>query len=103
MADTDVRVIAEYYDVATGEYRRKGETFTTSEEFADENPHLVEQSDDPIESGGLTEPPFDPGEYTVDELESRLNDNDYSEEEMAALTEAEKDGENRDGALELLE
>ena len=49
------------------------------------------------------EAPFDPGEFTVDELEARMGDNDYSDEEREALAAAERDGENRTGAIEALE
>lgn len=49
------------------------------------------------------EPPFDPSEKTVDELQDALEQNEYSDAELEALAEAEADGKNRETALEAIE
>lgn len=51
-----------------------------------------------------TEPPFDPGKCTVDELDEKLDaeiDN-LSDSEVAALVEAEEAGDNRTTALDAI-
>lgn len=49
------------------------------------------------------EPPFDPGEFTNDELEEELSDRDLSDAELDALYDAEEEGDNRNGALNAIE
>lgn len=46
--------------------------------------------------------PFDPSEKTNSELESDLEENDYSEAELQALLAAEESGKNRDGAKDAI-
>lgn len=49
------------------------------------------------------EPPFDPSEYTNDELEDELADRDLSDAELDALLTAEEEGDNRNGAKTAIE
>ena len=49
------------------------------------------------------EPPFDPTELTVAEIRERLNGEDYTDAEMVAMADVEREGgEDRDGAIDLL-
>lgn len=50
-----------------------------------------------------TEPPFNPGEKTVDELEAELEDGDYGSSELTELAAAEEEGKNRETAIEAIE
>jgi len=53
----------------------------------DEPPEeLVREEDGPPD----TDAPFDPSEFTVEELEAELADSDYSDAELAALADAEE-------------
>lgn len=49
------------------------------------------------------DPPVDPGDYTIDELEDYLENEPLSESELEALEQAERDGEDRKGALEAIQ
>lgn len=44
--------------------------------------------------------PFDPGEFTNDELAEKLSEGDYSDAELDAVAAAERDGRGRTGALD---
>lgn len=46
--------------------------------------------------------PFDPAEYSVSELEDRLEAREYSKDELTALINAEESGKNRSTALGVL-
>lgn len=59
---------------------------------------------DPADSTESTvDSPFDPGEHTVDDLEAKLDDNEYTDGELDALEAAERDGDDRETALEAIE
>lgn len=58
--------------------------------------------DDAGDSSGV-EPPFDPREFTVDELRDELDDGDYGGSELHALGGAEADGKDRETAHEAIE
>ena len=66
----------------------------------------TDQGDEDSETSAFEEvdPPFDPGEYTVDELDAHLKEiaDDLGEKEAAALYEAEEDGKDRDTALDTI-
>lgn len=49
------------------------------------------------------EAPFDPGEFTNDELAEELEDRDLTDAELEALYEAEVEGDNREGAKGAIE
>jgi hypothetical protein len=51
---------------------------------------------------GAPEPPFGPGEHTVDELRDELGESDYSGAELDALADAEAAGKERETALEAI-
>lgn len=95
-----------------------GDTFDADESVLEAHPNSLEEvdgEDDPTandtestdETGGSDgeegAAPFDPGEFTVDQLESRMADNDYSDAGREALVEAERNGEDRDSAVDVLE
>ena len=103
----EVRALSDFGDASADTVRRKGETFEVSEDVLENHPNSFERVGDTAtlpenDNGAEGDAPFDPSEYTVDELEEELEDGDYSEEELAALAEAERDGEGRDSALDLL-
>ena len=50
-----------------------------------------------------TSPPFDPADYTVEELEDEMGGGEFSDAEREALADAERDGEDRSSAIETLE
>ncbi|WP_049986831.1 hypothetical protein [Halobellus rufus] len=53
-----------------------------------------------------SDPPFDPGEYTIDELEAELEtdeDEKWDAESLRALRAAERTGDDRTGALDAIE
>lgn len=84
-----------------------GETVDVDEDTASrlaENYNYERVEGDESEDGESedVEPPFDPTEYTVDELDSRLADNDYTDDELAALRDAEESGEGRTSALDVI-
>jgi len=88
-----------------------------AEEFADFAREIngemrpVPPSDSDIESmagdtdsGGLPDDaPFDPADFTVDELKEEVRNTDYSAEQLTALTKAEKAGDDRKTAHQELE
>lgn len=47
--------------------------------------------------------PFDPAEYSVDELEDALAADDYSAADLDALSDAERDGKDRTTALDAID
>jgi len=49
------------------------------------------------------EPPFDPAEHTVDEIETLLEENDYDEPKLLALYSAEAEAGERQTALAAIE
>lgn len=63
----------------------------------------VEEAREFYEGTAATEPPFDPSEYTVDEIEAELAEGEFSSAELDALAEAEADGKDRETALEAIE
>lgn len=73
-----------------------------------QDPPDENDADSTAETGGSdasdgVAPPFPPGEFTVAELDARMADSDHTDAEREALIEAERDGENRSGAIEVLE
>jgi len=52
---------------------------------------------------GIAEPPLDPGDHTIGELEAELEQQDYSDAELEALLDAEAAGKNRAGATDAIE
>lgn len=51
----------------------------------------------------VAEPPIDPSELTLDDLEADLDENDYSAAELDALESAEEAAEDRSGAQDLID
>jgi len=60
-------------------------------------------SDDGGGEAEVAEPPIDPSELTLDELEADLDENDYSAAELDALETAEEAAEDRNGAQDLID
>ena len=58
-----------------------------------------DQEDDDV----VAEPPFDPTEKTVGELEELLEEDDYSAAELDAIAAAEQAGEDRSTALDAID
>lgn len=50
-----------------------------------------------------TESPFDPSDATVTELEDRLDDESFSDDELDALADAEREGKDRETALDAID
>jgi|GEM_PF-3508422 hypothetical protein len=69
-----------------------------SDEDADENVG----ADDLLTTANPQES-IDPGEVTIDELESHLDGHDYSDAELRSLADAEENDKSREGALEVIE
>lgn len=70
------------------------------------NPGETVKLDDPGEFKHIFEqvdPPIDPSDYTIDELETYLENEPLSDEELEALEQAERDGEDRSGALDAIQ
>lgn len=65
----------------------------SSVEIADET---AEEGDSDTDDGSI---PFDPSEYTIAELEDKLEGSDYSEETLRELGSVEKNQKDRNGAL----
>lgn len=63
------------------------------------------ESDAQTGGGEDVEPPFDPGDHTVDELRDALDDipDDVGNAELKALAQAEENGDNRTSALEAIQ
>ena len=59
---------------------------------------LVAYDPDASEPGS----PFDPATVTVDDLKERLDENDYSADELDALAAAEEAGKDRETALDAI-
>ncbi|MCJ0619449.1 hypothetical protein JZX76_07980 [Haloarcula hispanica] len=65
-----------------------------------------ERVDDAAEEDGASDeanPPFDPSASTVDEIEAALEETNHHPVALQALLDAEKDGKNRDTAVEAIE
>jgi hypothetical protein len=79
-----------------------GAELDVPEEILEQYPRRLERitldasADDP-------ESPFDPGEYTIDELEDELVSSEYSDAELAALRLAEMEGGDRTGAKDVID
>lgn len=82
-------------------------TESDSSDEGDESPSDEDESPEESEEEQETEdesvaPPFDPAEYSVPELEAELEEQDLSFEELEALESAEREGENRTTALDVI-
>ena len=55
------------------------------------------------EAAGDDDPPADPGDMTITELEEHLADTDYTDDELRRLKTAEEEGEGRVGALDAID
>lgn len=62
----------------------------SADEESAQNDAEPDQSDD--------EPPFDPSDLTISELEEKLEEENYSDEELDAILQAERGGNDREGA-----
>lgn len=82
------------FEPTDAERRSFGDLIEDTDEAA------AEESADEPET--LAEPPFDPGDLSVSDLRERLDEGDYSDEELAALEASEKDGEDRKTAKEAI-
>ncbi|PCR89315.1 hypothetical protein [Natrinema ejinorense] len=74
-----------------------------ADQIAAAHPHDVE----PIDEGGGGDPvgdmpPFPPQERTVEEIQDTLDEYDYPEDALEALEAAERDGKDRDTALDAI-
>lgn len=63
----------------------------------------TEPADNESTEADETEAPFDPSEQTIDELETRLEENDFSDAELDALADAESNGKDREGATDAID
>jgi hypothetical protein len=111
MPDVRVRVSGPQfrYDY---EWYEQGAELEVSEEILDQYPRRlerVEEADvndsnaDVEEESEVVDPPIDPGDYTIDELQEELAGTDYSDAELAALHSAEQDGKDRTGAKDAID
>lgn len=83
----------------------EGEGGADEEDAADETDA---EGDDRSESyaaidGDQPDPPFDPGEFTIEELRERLDDDPPDQGEALALYSAEADGKDRVGAKDAID
>lgn len=68
-----------------------------------QRPDADDDSDDSSETNDdAADAPFDPAEYTIDDLADELDGGDYSADDLDALLAAERDGQDRDGAKDVL-
>jgi len=90
----------------------RGEELEVSEEILGQYPRRLERveegdiddSDSDVEEEpDVVDPPIDPGDYTIDELQDKLADSDYSDAELAALYSAEVEGRDRTGAKDAID
>jgi hypothetical protein len=51
----------------------------------------------------VAEPPVNPAEHTIDDLEAALAEGDYSDAELDAIADAEAAGEDRTGAHDVID
>ncbi|UIP00340.1 hypothetical protein Hbl1158_02925 [Halobaculum sp. CBA1158] len=94
------RLPAEDVDVANGETVDIDDE-TAEYLLANGNFEVVESADSADETeadeSDSVDPPLDPANYTVSELETALEDGEYSDDELAAIRAAESAGKNRTG------
>lgn len=69
--------------------------------IGDEDGDRAEQAADTDEAAA--DAPFDPSEYTIDELDGELDSRNLDSDDLDALAAAERDGEDREGALETID
>lgn len=62
-----------------------------------------EETDADVATAEDTDAPFDPSDATVTELEDRLDDESFSEDELDALATAEREGKDRETALDAID
>ena len=74
-------------------------TYPNIEYVGDDAGSEPDQEDDDV----VAEPPFDPTEKTVGELEELLEEDDYSAAELDAIAAAEQAGEDRSTALDAID
>lgn len=72
-----------------------GDTDTSDADEADEG---GEETPDAV-----ADAPFDPGDYSVGSLRDELDDRDLSDDDLAALADAERAGDDRTTALDAIE
>lgn len=92
----------EFYPEPTEEDEADAEDAEEPEELPEPESIVDEVNDydgDPV--GDI--PPFSPGERTVAEIREVLDEYDYPEEALSALADAERDGKNRETALDAIE
>jgi hypothetical protein len=94
------------------EWYEQGEELEVSEEILEQYPRRLERveaedvddSDSDVEEEPeVADPPIDPAEYTIDELQAGLAGSDYSNAELVALRSAEQDGKDRTGAKDTID
>lgn len=69
-------------------------------EYTDDGDVVFEEDGPPDDD---VEPPFDPSDYTIDELEAELAERELSDDERSALLKAEREGDGRTGAVDAIE
>lgn len=80
-----------------GAAEETGNTETAAEDSETQDESAEDTDTEPADA------PFDPGEYTIAELDGELDDRDLSDEELDALAEAERNGDDREGALDTID
>lgn len=82
----------------------QGETFSPTDAelsaFGDQISSVNIEEDTATESGDTSTAPYDPSEFTIKELRTELSD--LSDSQREALVAAEREGKNRDTAVEVL-
>lgn len=73
------------------------QSFGSVIEAVDDTPPTTHPDTEP------SEPPFDPSEFTVDELRTKLGDGTLRDVEYGHLADAERAGKNRETALKAIE
>lgn len=109
----EVEVIGNQFVVVGDQAYDEGDTLEVDEEVAEtfsdtlrpvdgENPEEGGSGDE-TPGGEGSEAPLNPADFTVDEFEAELEDGDYSADELDALADAERSGDNRAGVLDSIE
>jgi len=89
-----------------GDLLRPVEPATETDENAEDTTSEETTSSDESDSGDeavIAEPPFDPSQYTIQELDEEIAENDYSDDELEAALDVEQSGDDRSGAKDTIQ
>lgn len=106
LSEDELGEFEHYFEEVEAEDGSEGDSSSEEDESPSGEDETAESEDEGAQSESeaeVADPPLDPTSLSVNQLESELDAGDFSDEELDAIEQAERDGEERTTALDAIE